>query len=211
MDSKPLSNLSSVDIFILNTFRDRLYLSRAHLIAETVAAIKDETGRLSWVEFSPTFHARLMKMAFTCIGTPLTLSSSLIAKKAIFLFILELLNAGTTSYEPYFNTNTCSARKKKTHKHSNSVEQEKQNPGQYTATVSITPTDKTSAATTRPDPPTPTPSAAQPLAKPSSQPNQTTPTATEDLIALSSDTDSESETRSDPHPEPTEDHLQCIR
>ena len=64
-------------------------------------------------------------MALACIGTPLTPSSSLIAKKAIFTFILELFNDRAPCVESYFNTKD-SARKtpRKTRKHAQSAKEE---------------------------------------------------------------------------------------
>ena len=64
-------------------------------------------------------------MALACIGTPLTPSSSLIAKKMIFTFILELLNDRAPYVESYFNTKN-SARKtpRKTQKRAQPAKEE---------------------------------------------------------------------------------------
>ena len=134
MVANQLLDLSSLEI--LDIFQSRLYLSRAYLISKTVAAIKNVSGQLTWIEFSPMFHSCLIKMALACIGTSLTPPSSLTAKKTIFIFILELLNDGAPSVEPCFNTNDSFARKKKPWSHGRSPKQGGLGGGQSIAVTS---------------------------------------------------------------------------
>ena len=72
---------------ILNIFRDRWFLSRANLLANTISSQKDEDGNISWVEFTPHFHSHLVKCAVTLVPHPVSK-----VKRVMFVFILELLN-----------------------------------------------------------------------------------------------------------------------
>lgn len=91
-------------------------------------------------------------MALACIGTPLTPSSSLIAKKTIFTYILELLNKGAPSVESYFDTNDSPARKKRTCKRTQHTRDDKLNSRQP---ITETLADKTVVAIPFPETPTP--------------------------------------------------------
>jgi len=55
-------------------------------------ALKDEAGNFSWVEFKPKFHSHLFKCAFSLLGELITSAAQRMYKKAIFVYILELLN-----------------------------------------------------------------------------------------------------------------------
>jgi len=55
-------------------------------------ALKDEAGNFSWVEFGLKFHSRLFKCAFSLLGELITLAAQRMYKKAIFVYILVLLN-----------------------------------------------------------------------------------------------------------------------
>ena len=77
---------------LLNLLQRRLTIARSHIIAQTIMAQKDETGKVSWVEFIPEFHSHLVKRAFSLLSRPITPSARRMLKKAIFVFILEILN-----------------------------------------------------------------------------------------------------------------------
>ncbi|KAH9952339.1 hypothetical protein BGW80DRAFT_1470427 [Lactifluus volemus] len=51
--------LSVFDIH--NTFHRRWFLSRDHLMANVISAQKAKDGKISWVEFTPPYHAHLVK------------------------------------------------------------------------------------------------------------------------------------------------------
>ena len=72
---------------ILNIFRRRWFLSRAHLLANAISAQKAEDGNISWVEFTPQYHSHLVKCAVALVPHPV-----LTVKKVMFVYILELLN-----------------------------------------------------------------------------------------------------------------------
>ena len=126
------------------------------------------------------FHSCLIKMALACIGTSLTPPSSLTVKKMIFIFILELLNDGAPSVEPYFNTNDSFARKKKPWSHGRSPKQEGLGGGQSIAVTSAEETGAAAAPMPVPIPICPSTLAdsddstpVEPEAKPDSQPYTT--------------------------------------
>ena len=78
-------------------------------------------------------------MALAYTGMPPTISSSLTAKKTLFL---GLLNDGAPCIESYFNTNDRRARKKRARKHARTAKQEepgggKPIPGTLTDEVAI--------------------------------------------------------------------------
>ncbi|KAH9963107.1 hypothetical protein BGW80DRAFT_1463312 [Lactifluus volemus] len=77
--------LSVFDIH--NIFRRRWFLSRDHLMANVISAQKAEDGKISWVEFTPPYHAHLVKCAVALIPRPLQK-----VKKVMFAYILETLN-----------------------------------------------------------------------------------------------------------------------
>jgi len=72
---------------ILNIFRRRWFLSKAHLLANAISAQKAEDGNISWVEFTPQFHSHLVKCAVALVPHPVHK-----VKKVMFGYILELLN-----------------------------------------------------------------------------------------------------------------------
>ncbi|KAI0255313.1 hypothetical protein BJV78DRAFT_1279489 [Lactifluus subvellereus] len=79
------SELSVFDI--LNIFRRRWFLSRAHLLTNVISAQKAEDGNISWVEFTPQYHSHLVKCAIALVPHPV-----LKVKKVISGYILEFLN-----------------------------------------------------------------------------------------------------------------------
>jgi hypothetical protein len=72
---------------ILNTFRCRWFVSTDHLRTAVLSAQKDEAGKIFWVEFTPHFHAHLVKCAVALVPHPL-----LKVKRVMFVYLLELLN-----------------------------------------------------------------------------------------------------------------------
>ena len=77
---------------LLNLLQQQLTITHSHIIAQTIMAQKDETGKVSWVEFIPEFHSHLVKQAFSLLSRPITPSAQRMLKKAIFVFVLEILN-----------------------------------------------------------------------------------------------------------------------
>ncbi|KAF8261237.1 hypothetical protein EI94DRAFT_1810557 [Lactarius quietus] len=67
-DPPGVVDLSVFDI--LNLFRRRWFLSRAHLVTQVISAQKAEDGKLSWVEFPPPFHSHLVKEAAKAAKLP---------------------------------------------------------------------------------------------------------------------------------------------
>jgi hypothetical protein len=59
----------------------------AHLRANALSAQKAESGKISWVEFTPQFHSHLVKCAVALVPHPLSK-----VKRVMFVFMLELLN-----------------------------------------------------------------------------------------------------------------------
>jgi hypothetical protein len=85
---KALSENTELSIFdILNIFQHCWFLSRDHLRAQALSAQKAEDGKLIWVEFTPQFHAHLVKCAVALV--PQLIQK---VKKVMFGFILEPLN-----------------------------------------------------------------------------------------------------------------------
>jgi hypothetical protein len=72
---------------ILNTFQCHWFLSAGHLWAQALLAQKANNRKIFWVEFSPQFHAHLVKCAVALV--PWLISK---VKKVMFVYILELLN-----------------------------------------------------------------------------------------------------------------------
>jgi hypothetical protein len=77
--------LSVFDIH--NIFHCRWFLSWDHLVANVILAQKAKDGKIFWVEFTPQFHAHLVKCAVVLVPHPINK-----VKKVMFGFILELLN-----------------------------------------------------------------------------------------------------------------------
>src|ERR1700758_2107788 len=55
---------------ILNIFRRRWFLSRDHLLTNVISAQKDESGNISWAEFTPPYHSHLVKCAVALVPHP---------------------------------------------------------------------------------------------------------------------------------------------
>ena len=72
---------------VLNTFRRRWFLSRDHLLANAISDQKAEDGKITWVEFTPSFHSHLVKCAIALVPRPVPR-----VKRVMFVFVLELLN-----------------------------------------------------------------------------------------------------------------------
>ena len=58
-----------------------------HLRTAVLSAQKDKAGKIFWVEFTPHFHAHLIKCAVALVPHPLHK-----VKRVMFVFLLELLN-----------------------------------------------------------------------------------------------------------------------
>jgi len=99
---QPREDASSTEL--LNLLRQRLSIARTHIVAQTIMAQKDEEGNFSWVEFEPGFHSHLVKCAFSLLNAPITHSAQKQLKRAIFTFILEILNQ---EYEDTFFAPKC--------------------------------------------------------------------------------------------------------
>ena len=85
---KALPGDSEISVFdILNTFRRRWFLSVDSLRAQALLAQKAEDGTINWVEFTPQYHAHLVKCAIALV--PWLIQK---VKKVVFAYILELLN-----------------------------------------------------------------------------------------------------------------------
>ncbi|KAH9967628.1 hypothetical protein BGW80DRAFT_1462140 [Lactifluus volemus] len=85
---KALSGDDKLSIFdILNTFRRHWFLSVDNLRANALSAQKAVDGKISWVEFTPQFHAHLVKCAVALVPRPINK-----VKKVMLRYILELLN-----------------------------------------------------------------------------------------------------------------------
>ncbi|KAH9952743.1 hypothetical protein BGW80DRAFT_1259880 [Lactifluus volemus] len=69
---KALSGDDKLFIFdILNTFRRHWFLSVDNLWANALSAQKAVDGKISWVEFTPQFHAHLVKCAVALVPRPI--------------------------------------------------------------------------------------------------------------------------------------------
>jgi hypothetical protein len=85
---KALAENTELSVFnILNIFHHHWFLSRDHLRAQALSAQKAKDRNLIWVEFTPQFHAHLVKCAVVLV--PWLIQK---VKKVMFGFILELLN-----------------------------------------------------------------------------------------------------------------------
>jgi hypothetical protein len=79
---------SELSIFnILNIFQCHWFLSVAHLWAQALLAQKADDRNIFWVEFTPQFHAHLVKCTVVLVPRPISK-----VKKTMFVYILELLN-----------------------------------------------------------------------------------------------------------------------
>jgi hypothetical protein len=72
---------------ILNTFQCCWFISVDHLRTTVLLAQKAKDGKFFWVEFTPQFHAHLVKCTVVLVPHPVGK-----VKKVIFMFLLELLN-----------------------------------------------------------------------------------------------------------------------
>ena len=93
----PASKDSELSCFeVLNHYRTRLYISREKLLEHVTLTQKDPEGQISWVEFDAPFHSHIIKVALALFDKP----PLLIAKQAMFVFILEVINS--VSAEDFF-------------------------------------------------------------------------------------------------------------
>ena len=74
---------------VLNVFRRRWFLHRDHLIANVLSATKDDSGRLDWVDFQPSFHTHLVHKAVSLLPPLCPVAKG---KRVMFVFLLEVLN-----------------------------------------------------------------------------------------------------------------------
>jgi hypothetical protein len=72
---------------ILNTFRCHWFVSTDHLRTTVLSAQKAKDGKFFLVEFTPQFHAHLVKCAVVLVPHPLHK-----VKQVMFVYLLELLN-----------------------------------------------------------------------------------------------------------------------
>jgi len=56
-------------------------------LAQVISAQKAEDGKITWVEFTPSFHSHLVKCTVVLVPHPITR-----VKRVMFVFVLELLN-----------------------------------------------------------------------------------------------------------------------
>jgi hypothetical protein len=85
---RALSANDELSVFdIHNLFRCRWFLSWDHLMANAVSAQKAKDGKIFWVEFTPQYHAHLVKCAVALVSRPLQK-----VKKVMFVYVLETLN-----------------------------------------------------------------------------------------------------------------------
>lgn len=83
---------------ILSRLRLRLFWSREGLINKITEARKDSRGDIEWVEFAKAHHSHLVASCFAVMPAQLTRASRVTVKRAMFVFILELLNGGASSF-----------------------------------------------------------------------------------------------------------------
>ena len=56
-------------------------------MANVISAQKAEDGKITWVEFTPSFHSHLVKCTVALVPRPITW-----VKWVMFVYVLELLN-----------------------------------------------------------------------------------------------------------------------
>jgi hypothetical protein len=80
----------NVELFvfdILNIFHWQWFLSINFLKTQVFSAQKAEDRKIFWVEFTPQFHAHLVKCAVALVPHPIQK-----VKRVMFVYLLELLN-----------------------------------------------------------------------------------------------------------------------
>ena len=93
----PASKDSELSCFkVLNCYHTRLYISCEKLLEHVTLTQKDPEGQISWVEFNTPFHSHIIKVVLALFDKP----PLLIAKWAMFVFILEVINS--VSAEDFF-------------------------------------------------------------------------------------------------------------
>ena len=91
--AKKRSLLASAELSVFdiqNTFWHCWFILVDHLRTNVLLAQKDEAGKISWVEFTPQFHAHLVKCAVVLVPQPIEK-----VKKVMFVYLLELLNGNS--------------------------------------------------------------------------------------------------------------------
>jgi len=108
-------------------------------------AQKDEKGNFSWVEFEPGFHSHLVKHAFSLLNAPITHSAQKQLKKAIFTFILEILNQEyeDTFFAPKCGDATSHEKKRLACKHRHDKKQQQKHSCSDNKLADLPPTPKT--------------------------------------------------------------------
>ena len=87
---------------VLNIFRCHWFLNRDHLITNCLSSQKDESNRIFWVAFQPTFHMHLVQQALTLLPPSCPVEKG---KKCMFVFVLEVLTSegpGPEGLRPFF-------------------------------------------------------------------------------------------------------------
>jgi hypothetical protein len=86
---------------------------KEHLRAQALSAQKAKDGKIFWVEYSPQFHAHLVKCAVVLVPCPLAK-----VKKVMFGYILELLNEkGPQAFFDLTKGQRCTSQAQKEKKH----------------------------------------------------------------------------------------------
>jgi len=87
---------------ILNLLRQRLFLKWSILVGHIDLATKAEDGSFLWIDLDKTFHSHLLATCFSLLPK-LSEPSHLMAKKAVFACLLDLLNGcEATSFFDFF-------------------------------------------------------------------------------------------------------------
>jgi hypothetical protein len=88
LTQRALSVADELSVFnIHNIFHHHWFLSWDHLMANITLAQKAKDRKMFWVEFTPQFHAHLVKCAVALVPHPINK-----VKKVMFKYVLELLN-----------------------------------------------------------------------------------------------------------------------
>ena len=84
----------------LNVLRRRLFVARDVLEKNVIVASKDASGQLDWLTLEKGLHTALVKRAIWLICEGISVSSTTVEriKNSFFLFLLEVLNGGDSSF-----------------------------------------------------------------------------------------------------------------
>jgi hypothetical protein len=89
---------------LLAKVRRNLYLQAEKLRSMIIAATKDDSGSLTWVEFEPNYHSHLLVLAHRAVEVTLTAPAERQLRKCLFIYVLDLLNG--CSGEKFFELQT---------------------------------------------------------------------------------------------------------